>query len=158
MSVHDLAPKGVKISSEDIREGLTGVLSVNIPGAVSELQFQGQTKNRLNNPEVYAPVESLARTLENVLNSKPNTANLLVERVVLAARARQAARTASQGVSRKVGVSRRLNLPGKLADCSSNRSDISELFIVEGEKPAVVFKQDARSARSFSNKDVRLFV
>jgi len=141
MSVHDLAPKGVKIGGEDIREGLIAVVSVNIPGAVNQIQFQGQTKDRLNNPEVEAPVESLARSFENQLNSKPSVAALLVERAALAAKARQAARSAAQSVSRKVGVSRRLNLPGKLADCSSTRSDLTELLIVEGDSAGGSAKQ-----------------
>jgi len=105
MSVHNLAPKGVKITSDDIREGLTAILSVNVPGSVTQLQFQGQTKEKLNNPEVMAPVDALVRTLENSLNSKPKMAALIVERIVLASKARAAARTASQNVSRKVGVS-----------------------------------------------------
>ncbi|NLF25617.1 MAG: type IIA DNA topoisomerase subunit B [Deltaproteobacteria bacterium] len=141
LAVHDLLPKGVKVSSDDMREGLIAVLSVNVPGAVSQLQFQGQTKDRLNNPEILAPVEALARSFENVLNSKPNAAALIVERVVLAAKARMAARSASQGVSRKVGLSRRLNLPGKLADCSSNSSENSEIFIVEGDSAGGSAKQ-----------------
>jgi DNA gyrase subunit B len=141
MSVHDLAPKGVKFASDDIREGLIVVLSVMVPGAVTQLQFQGQTKDKLHNPELIAPLESLARSFENLLNSKPSTAALLIERVVLAAKARMAARSASQSVSRKVGVSRRLNLPGKLADCACTRPDLSEIFIVEGDSAGGSAKQ-----------------
>jgi DNA gyrase subunit B len=133
LSVHDVQLKGVKIGGEDIREGMIAVLSVMVPGAVSQLQFQGQTKDKLNNPEVAAPVEALVRSFENVLNSKPSLANAIVERISLAAKARAAARSASQSVSRKVGISHRLNLPGKLADCSSNKPQESELFIVEGD-------------------------
>lgn len=133
ISVHDCLPKGVKLGVEDIREGLVAILSVNVPGSVSQLQFQGQTKDKLNNPEVSGPVESLLRTFENTLNSKPSTAAALIERMSLAAKARAAARTASQSISRKVGVSHRLNLPGKLADCSSTSPDKSELLIVEGD-------------------------
>ena len=133
ISVHDCLPKGVKLGAEDIREGLVAILSVNVPGSVAQLQFQGQTKDKLNNPEVTAPVESLVRTFENTLNSKPSTAAALIERMSLAAKARAAARTASQSVSRKVGVSHRLNLPGKLADCSSTTPEKSELLIVEGD-------------------------
>lgn len=141
LSVHDLVPKGVKIVGEDMREGMVAVLSVNVPGSVSQLQFQGQTKDKLNNPEVTAPVETLVRSLENVLNSKPNVAAAVVERVVLAAKARSAARSASQSVSRKVGVSHRMNLPGKLADCSSTSPEKSELFIVEGDSAGGSAKQ-----------------
>jgi len=141
IAVHDLAPKGVKLSGEDMREGLFAVLSTNVPGAVSQLQFQGQTKDKLNNPEVQAPVDSLLRTFENTLNSKPSLAAMLVERMALAAKARAAARSASDSVTRKIGVSHRLNLPGKLADCSSTSPDKSELFIVEGDSAGGSAKQ-----------------
>lgn len=141
MSVHDLAPKGVKITGEDLREGLVAVLSVSVPGAVSQLQFQGQTKDRLNNPEIEPPVDLLAKSFENVLNSKPSMASALIERITLAAKARAAARSAAASVSRKVGISHRLNLPGKLADCSSTKSELCELFIVEGDSAGGSAKQ-----------------
>jgi DNA gyrase subunit B/topoisomerase-4 subunit B len=141
MSVHNLMPKGVKITGEDLREGLVAVLSVSVPGAVSQLQFQGQTKDRLNNPEIEGPVDALVKTFENILNSKPSVANALIERITLAAKARAAARSASASVSRKVGISHRLNLPGKLADCSSTKPENSELFIVEGDSAGGSAKQ-----------------
>ena len=141
MGVHELVPRNMKIAGEDIREGLLAVLSVNVPGAVSQLQFQGQTKDRLNNPEITAPVEALVRSFENTLNSKPQVAAAIVERIMLAAKARAAARTAADSVSRKVGISHRLNLPGKLADCSSTRPDKCEIFIVEGESAGGSAKQ-----------------
>jgi DNA gyrase/topoisomerase IV subunit B len=141
ISVHNLLPKGMKLTGEDIREGLVAVLSVSVPGAVSQLQFQGQTKDRLNNPEIEAPVDALVKTFENVLNSKPTVAAALVERITLAAKARAAARSAAQSVSRKVGVSHRLNLPGKLADCSSTKPENSEVFIVEGDSAGGSAKQ-----------------
>ncbi len=141
ISVHNLMPKGMKLTGEDIREGLLAVISVSVPGAVSQLQFQGQTKDRLNNPEIESPVDALVKTFENVLNSKPSVANALVERITLAAKARAAARSASQNVSRKVGISHRLNLPGKLADCSSTKPDNSEVFIVEGDSAGGSAKQ-----------------
>ena len=141
ISTHDLLPKGVKISIDDIKEGLVAVLSVNVPGNVAQLQFQGQTKDKLNNPEVASPVDSLIRGFENTLNANPQLAGQVVERIILAAKARSAARSASQKVSRKVGASRRLNLPGKLADCSSNSSAKSELFIVEGDSAGGSAKQ-----------------
>jgi DNA gyrase subunit B/topoisomerase-4 subunit B len=141
VNVHDLLPKGVKLSGDDIREGLVGILSVNVPGSVAQLQFQGQTKDKLNNPEVLAPIETLVRQFENQLNARPQTAGMLVERIILAAKARAAARSASQSVSRKVGISRRLNLPGKLADCSVNKPDKTELFIVEGDSAGGSAKQ-----------------
>lgn len=140
ISVHNLA-KGIKLTGDDIREGLVAVLSVSVPGAVSQLQFQGQTKDRLNNPEIETPVDALTRTFENVLNSKPSIANALVERITLAAKARAAARSASASVSRKIGISHRLNLPGKLADCSSTKPENSEIFIVEGDSAGGSAKQ-----------------
>lgn len=141
LSVHDLAPKGVKIGGDDIREGMVAVLSVMVPGSISQLQFQGQTKDKLNNPEVTTPIETLLRSFENILNSKPNVASSLIERITLAAKARAAARSAADSISRKVGVSHRLNLPGKLADCSSTRPADSEVFIVEGDSAGGSAKQ-----------------
>ena len=141
IAVHDLGQKGVKLTGEDLREGLVALLSVNVPGSFAQLQFQGQTKDKLNNPEVLAPVESLLKSVENILNSKPSVGASLVERVHLAAKARSAARDASQSVLRKTGISHRLNLPGKLADCSSTRPEHSELFIVEGDSAGGTAKQ-----------------
>jgi DNA gyrase/topoisomerase IV subunit B len=141
MGVHNLLPKGVKVGGEDFREGLFAVLSVNVPGSVSQLQFQGQTKDKLNNPEIEEPVDTLVRSFENTLNSKPKVSALIIERILLAAKARAAARSAADSVSRKVGISQRLNLPGKLADCSSNKADLCELLIVEGESAGGTAKQ-----------------
>lgn len=140
MSVHELVPKNLKIGGEDLREGLHAIISVQVPGSI-QLQFQGQTKDKLNNPEVEEPVDALVRSFENALNSTPNAAALVVERILNAAKARNAARVAAESVSRKVGVSHRLNLPGKLADCSSNRPDKCELFIVEGDSAGGSAKQ-----------------
>lgn len=141
IAVHKVAPKNIKLTAEDIREGMVAILSVNVPGAVAQLQFQGQTKEKLNNPEVAAPVEALVRSVENTLNSRPTVAAQIVERIVLASKARVAARSASQSVSRKVGISHRLNLPGKLADCSSTSPAKSEIFIVEGDSAGGSAKQ-----------------
>lgn len=141
ITTHDLAPKGVKLASEDIREGLVAVLAVNIPGSVAQLQFQGQTKDKLNTVEATLPVENLLRSFENTLNNKPSLGQALAERMFLAAKARAAARAASQGVSRKLGVSHRLNLPGKLADCSATQPQTSEVFIVEGDSAGGSAKQ-----------------
>ncbi|NLY95578.1 MAG: type IIA DNA topoisomerase subunit B [Myxococcales bacterium] len=130
MEAHKLVPKGVKITAEDIREGLVAVLSVFVP----EPQFQGQTKDRLNNPEVATPVENAIRAaLEHWLNHNKSSAEAVIARVIIAARAREASRAASQQVSRKTAVSHRLNLPGKLNDCSSTDPSICELFLVEGD-------------------------
>ena len=71
ISVHNLLPKGIKVTTDDIREGMIAVISVNVPGAVSQLQFQGQTKDKLNNPEVSPPVDNLLKSFENALNGKP---------------------------------------------------------------------------------------
>ncbi|MBP9088638.1 MAG: type IIA DNA topoisomerase subunit B [Kofleriaceae bacterium] len=138
MSTHNLDPKGVTLTAEDIREGVVAILSTY----VHDPQFQSQTKNRLNNPEVAAQVEALVRPgLENYLNSNPNWAHAVVARVIIAARAREASRAAAQAVTRKTAVSHRLNLPGKLADCSSTDPNDSELFIVEGDSAGGSAKQ-----------------
>jgi len=129
--------KGVNVTAEDIREGMVAVLSVYI----REPQFQGQTKGRLNNPEAQALVENQIRpALEDWLLQNGTIADAICDRIELAARAREASRTAAQAVTRK-GVSHRLNLPGKLADCSSTDPGESELFIVEGESAGGTAKQ-----------------
>jgi DNA gyrase subunit B len=133
-----LQPKGVTIAAEDTREGLVSLLSVY----VREPQFQGQTKDRLNNPEVSSQVESVVRVaLEQWLFENPTAADAIVQRVILAARSREASRAASQQVMRKTAVSHRLNLPGKLADCSSTDPERSELFLVEGDSAGGNAKQ-----------------
>jgi len=138
IATHKLDPKGVTLTAEDIREGVVAVLSTY----VHDPQFQSQTKNRLNNPEVAGQVEGLVRpALENYLNSNPNWAQAVIARTIIAARAREASRAAHQAVTRKTAVSHRLNLPGKLADCSSTDPNDSELFIVEGESAGGSAKQ-----------------
>ncbi|HXN81825.1 MAG TPA: DNA topoisomerase IV subunit B [Myxococcales bacterium] len=138
IETHDLTPKGVTLTAEDIREGLTAILS----SYVVEPQFQGQTKGRLNNPEVAAQVDNVVRpALEKWLNGNQSVAEAVIGRIVLAARAREASRAASQEVKRKTAVSHRLNLPGKLADCSSTDPNESELFIVEGDSAGGSAKQ-----------------
>ncbi len=138
LSVQNLTPKGLAIAAEDIREGLLAVLSVY----VQQPQFQGQTKERLNNPEVTAPIDNFIRTaLENHLLQNRTQANALAARVILAARARTASRAAAESVQRKTAISHRLNLPGKLADCSSTNPADSELFIVEGDSAGGSAKQ-----------------
>lgn len=130
MDVHDFKPRGVTITSEDIREGLLSVLSVFI----SDPMFQGQTKDRLNNPELTSAVDSVVRqALENWLNANPSLADAVLGRMVLAARARQASREAVTEVKRRTAGGRRTNLPGKLVDCQSRSPQETELFIVEGD-------------------------
>jgi DNA gyrase/topoisomerase IV subunit B len=130
LKVHEVNTKGLDITAEDIREGVVGVLSV----FVREPQFQGQTKERLNNEELTAAVDNFVRPgLEAWLNNNMTAADRIVGRIVLAAKARLASREAASEVKRKTAASRRLNLPGKLADCKATGLEGSELFIVEGD-------------------------
>jgi DNA gyrase subunit B len=138
IETHNLSPKGVTLTAEDIREGMVAVLSV----FVQEPQFQGQTKDRLNNPEVMSAVDSQVRpALEHWLNTNISVAESIVARIILAARAREASRAAQQEVARKTATSSRLTLPGKLSDCTSSGRDDSELFIVEGDSAGGSAKQ-----------------
>jgi DNA gyrase subunit B len=134
----NLTPKGVTLAAEDMREGLVALVSVFVP----EPQFQGQTKDRLNNPEVAPMVESALRTsMEQWLLENATVADSIVARIIAAARAREASRAAVQQVQRKTAVSHRLNLPGKLADCSSTNPGECELFLVEGDSAGGNAKQ-----------------
>jgi DNA gyrase subunit B/topoisomerase-4 subunit B len=133
-----LAPKNLNLTAEDIREGIVGVLSIYL----HDPQFQGQTKERLGNPEAQALVDNAIRpALETFLHQNRTAGTAIVERISLAAKAREASRAASQAVSRKTAISHRLNLPGKLADCSSTDPGKSELFIVEGDSAGGSAKQ-----------------
>ena len=143
MTAKKISVKGVTIGAEDIREGGVGILSVY----VTEPQFQGQTKHRLNNPEVAPAVENLIRpAIEQWLLENPTTGEAVVMRAITAARARAARKQATQQVVRKSATSHRLTLPGKLADCSSTDPETCELFIVEGDSAGGSAKQGTRSA------------
>ena len=127
----------VEVTGDDFREGLTAVISVK----VMEPQFEGQTKTKLGNSEVSGAVDKIVgEMLTNFLEENPNEAKTIVQKVVLAAKARQAAKKAREMVQRKspMGGS---GLPGKLSDCSSKDPAESELFLVEGDSAGGTAKQ-----------------
>ncbi|GIU69965.1 MAG: DNA gyrase subunit B [Candidatus Woesearchaeota archaeon] len=127
----------IKLSSDDVREGLSAIISVKVP----EPQFEGQTKTKLGNSEVKGIVDSIVSTsLGTFLEENPKIALMIIEKAMLAARAREAARKARE-LTRRKSVLEFSTLPGKLADCSEKDPAKSELFIVEGDSAGGSAKQ-----------------
>ncbi|OMP79481.1 MULTISPECIES: DNA topoisomerase (ATP-hydrolyzing) subunit B [unclassified Chitinophaga] len=127
----------VEVTGDDFREGLSAIVSVKVP----EPQFEGQTKTKLGNSDVMGVVDSsVAAVLDAYLEEHPREAKTIINKVVLAAQAREAARKARQMVQRKSVLSGS-GLPGKLADCSENDPKICELYLVEGDSAGGTAKQ-----------------
>lgn len=134
-----LEKDSLDLTAEDLKEGLTAVIYVKMPNEY--LQFESQTKSKLNNPEVQGYVASSVKEgLDTYFEEHPQAARKIIEKVVLAAKARMAARAAKDAVIRK-GALEGSTLPGTLADCQSRQPEFSELYIVEGESAGGSAKQ-----------------
>lgn len=139
-----LTDKDSNLTNEDVAEGLTAIISVKVP----EPQFEGQTKDKLWNSEVRGITDkSVAETLGDFLAEQPKTAKAIIDKCLLASRARMAARSARETIIRK-GALEWLTLPGKLADCASKDPSKSELYIVEGDSAG-------GSAKQGRNRDIQ---
>ncbi|MBW7955903.1 DNA gyrase subunit B [Patescibacteria group bacterium] len=136
---NNLAKEKELFTTEDLREGLTAVVFIKMPS--NDIQFESQTKSKLNNSEAQSAVYSVFKdSLEVFLEENPKAGRILIEKVMLAAKARMAARAAKDAVIRK-GALEGSTLPGKLADCQSKEAAESEIYIVEGDSAGGTVKQ-----------------
>jgi len=135
--------KNIKITGDDAREGITAILSLKM----REPQFEGQTKTKLGNSEMKGVVDSMVYVaLTEFLEENPNVSNKIAQKIVASSRARSAARKARDLVRRKSAIGGLSGLPGKLSDCSSKKTEKTEVYIVEGDSAAGCFSGDTRIA------------
>ncbi len=143
-----LKEKDENLTGDDVREGLTAIISIKIP----EPQFEGQTKGKLGNVEARTAVDTVfSESLAIFLEENPRATDAIIGKCLLAARARVAARSARESVLRK-GALEGLTLPGKLADCSSRDPKLSELYLVEGDSAGGCFSGDTKIALTDGRK------